>query len=254
MMKISFVSALILLSVLLFVNRIYYHFKKQHIFPLKMLTKIGTIHFAFLFLIYLIFFFQPFWFWILSILSIIIIPVLIFILKKIQQQHFYSEFLRFLSLMILKMQMGLSFRSAFEQSLGGYSWRQQALLSQIYENVVFSPQVKLEKTGLFGRFIDAAVNELHLIHEHQHQAIDRLCNFRKNLESVQFFRRRSRQIWFYFAYQLGLLSFIYFGLLIYISREYGFSSFFNVYFASFSLYFLGITTVFLIARGKKWHI
>lgn len=254
MVNITLISLLILMSVLLFVNRIYHQFKKQHFFSRETLTKIGTVHVFFVFVLYINYFSQPFWLWFFSFTSIIVVPLVVFIFIKLHQQQFYSDFLRFLSVLILKMQMGLSFRSAIERSLEEESWRHGYLLQHIYDNVVFSQQGKCQKTGPFGRFIRRVVSEFSLVHFNQHQAIDRLCKFRKNLQEELFFRRKSRQIWLYFGYQLGLLTVIYLAIFSFIVQEYGFLKFKIVFLLSLVSYFLGIFFVYIIGRRKEWRI
>lgn len=254
MLENTFVSLFIFVSVFVFVLRIYEHFKKQHFFSRELMTKIGTFHVFLLFVFYIVFFDRSFYFWILGFSSIFVFPILIFGILKIYQHHFYSEFLRFLSLIILSMQRGNSFRSAMKLSLRMGQWKQAPLLEGIYQNVAFSQQRNDTDTGLFSRFIHEIETELKEINEHQHQAIDRLCNLRKNLRERLNFRQRSRQIWGFFLYQVGLLSIIYFGLLVFIVVEYGFSDFTSSFFLSFLLYGLGVLTTFLLLRNKKWSI
>lgn len=254
MFKITLLSLCILLSVLLFVLRIFYHYKKQHIFPLKIMTKIGTFHVVLIFILYVFYFSQPFWFLIYCFVTLFAFPIFIYLFTKFLQHHFYSEFLRFLSGVILKMQMGYSFTSAMESCLGQSSWLNHGLLVHIYENVVFSQQEVCQNTGPFSRFINKMVCEFRLVHQNQHLAIDRLCKIQKNLQNHLFFRRKSRQIWSYFGYQIGILSFIYFGLILYVVSHFGFSKFQNIFLLSFGFYSLGVLFLYFLVRGKKWHI
>lgn len=253
-MKNTFVSLLILMFVLMFVDRIFGHYKKQHIFPLKLMTNFGKLYFIFIIVLYFNTFLTPFWFWIVCFASILVFPFLIFFTAQFHQHQFYSEFLRFLSVVILGMQRGQSFSSAFEVSLRGNSWKQDQLLKGIFENVVFSQQEPVAKTGQFGLFIQQIHEELTLVQSNQHLAIDRLCNFQKNLRDRIIFRQRSRQIWMYFGYQIGLLSLIYFGLFAFIFIEYGFFQFKKSFFISFLFYSLGILATIYIGKKKKWLI
>ncbi len=254
MNKNILISFVILLSVLMFARRIYEHFYQQQFIKKKLLTKIGTLHFSFLFVLYFFNFKNPFHLWVLTFLSLSLFPLFVFIILKIHQHQFQSEFLRFLSSVILRMQMGRSFVSAMESSLSEGEWKQRTILMRIYDNVVFSPQVKFEKTGPFVGFVQTLVVELSYVHQHQHLAIDRLCNFQKNLQSEFIFRRKSRQVWCYFAYQLGLLSVIYWSLFAYTFHQYGFLVFKKSFFLSFLFYFFGVFFVYFIIRSKKWHI
>lgn len=243
-----------MMSVLLFVKRIYRILATQKVFNNSLLTKIGTFHFLFLFLLFIKFFSVPFSFLTLSLCTIFIFPILLFVISKIHQQHFHSEFLRFLSLIIIKMQMGLSFVSAVEQSIQSNDWRYGRIFQQIFENVVFSQQKKLGQQGHLGLFIERIVNEFKMIHQHQHQAIDRLCNFRQQLHGETFFRRRSGQIWFYFFYQVGILSVIYVTIFTYVLLNHSFLKFKTPILLSVLLFLGGIFFVFIIVRLKKWNI
>lgn len=253
-MENTFASLFIFVSVFVFVTRIYEHFKKQHYLSRDFMTKIGTFHVLLLFVFYIKFFNQSFYFWIFGFCSLLILPILFFTILKFYQNHFYSEFVRFLSLTILFMQRGQSFQSSMKQSLQLGQWRQEHLLVRIYQNVAFSQQERSLVTGLFAQFIGEVESELMQVKEHQHQAIDRLCNLRKNLRERLTFRQRSRQIWGFFIYQVGLLSLIYFGLMTFILFEYGFNNFSESFFLSFSLYLTGVLITFLLLRNKKWSI
>ncbi len=254
MTQFTLFSLLILMSGLLFAHRIHHHFKKQNLFTSSLMTKIGTFYFLSFLSLYILLFNKPFQLWFAVMGLLILLPILVFIFKKLHQQHFCSEFLRFLSVVTLKMQMGYSFRSSYELGLHSQRWRHAPLLVQILENVVFSQQEFNLRSGPLGRLLLRIENELSLVYKHQHQAIDRLCKFRKNFQAEQFFRRKSRQIWMYFAYQLGLLTVIYSSLLIYIANQYEIFQLKKVYLLSLSFYFLGVFFVFLICRGQKWHI
>lgn len=254
MNQITLISLLIIVSVIVFVHRIIFQFKKQHFFIHKLMTKIGTFYLLFIFLLYLKFFFHPIQLWFFCFSSILIFPATFFCLTQFHQHQFYSEFLRFLTLLVLKMQMGLGFRASYEQTLNQESWSYRLLLKQIYDNVTFSQQGKLPKYRGFRQFIGRIHSELHAVQAHPHRAIDRLCNFRDQLIQERFFRRRSRQIWLNFGLQLGILSLIYWFIFVYVCLQYGFFKYLNVFLLSLSLYFLGFLILFLIVRGKKWRI
>lgn len=254
MIEKSLISLFIVVSALLFVNRIYSKIKKQHIFIRKLMTKIGTFHFIFLFLIYFFYFSKPFQIWFSIFLSLIILPLIIFLLTKIHQRQFHSEFLRFLSLLIIKMQMGSAFRTAFEKCLVEETWKQASFFGHIYENVVFSQQKVLPKAGGFGSFIAEILQEFAYAQTYSHQSIDRLCNFRDQLLDDQFFRRRSSEIWMHFALQLVVLSIIYWGIFVYVCWNYGFQKYFSIFSVSLSFYFLGVFILQYLIRRKVWHI
>ena len=254
MLKTSSVSFLIFVSGLFFVNRIYDYFKKQYLFKKKLLTKIGTLHVVFIFFLYSFFLKKPFWFWMGSFSSLLSIPMSLFLITKIHQQTFTSEFLRFISMILLKMKMGEGFQTAMEHSLISEKWNQKKLLIAIYENVVFSQQICIEKSGTFPSFLNKIIQEFKLIQSNQHQAIDRLSRFQNSLHVDLFFRRKSRQIWYHFGFQWLLLTGIYVLILFFMINQYGFLSFINIFLLSFSLYFLGVFSLYYLGGNKKWVI
>jgi hypothetical protein len=235
-------------------NRIFGQLHKQGFFPLKTMTNFGTFYVFILFALYFYFFNRPFWFWFTTFLTLFFIPIATFFIVRFHQHQFHGEFLRFLSMVILAMKRGLSFSAAMEVSLRGNSWKQDQLLKSLYENVVFSQQEPVAKKGRFGELIRQIHLEFRSLHQDSHLAIDRLCNFRKTLHERIIFRQKSRQIWFYFAFQLGLLSLIYSALLIFVLLQNGFSRYPEPYYLSFILYFAGVIFTIVIARRKQWPI
>ena len=187
-------------------------------------------------------------------MSLLFVPAFFFLIMKIHQQTFNSEFLRFTSVILLKMEMGNSFQSAMEKSLICERWNHKKLLRAIYENVAFSQQSFIEKPGGFPLFLNKIVKEFQFIQNNQHQAIDRLFKFQNSLETDLFFRRKSRQIWLNFGYQWLLLTGVYVFILFFIISQYGFLPFINVFLISFSLYFTGVLCLYYLGRNKKWVI
>jgi hypothetical protein len=254
MIKTSLLSLVILLSGLVFAHRIQQKIKTQKVFSNAFMTKIGTFYFSLFIFIFIHTFHSPFLLWMTLFTLFTVIPISLFLLNKIHQQHFHGEFLRFLSVVTMKMQTGYSFRSSFVHSRQVFPWKYDHIYGSILDNVVFSQQENRAATGPWGGILGRIQNEMVAIDQHQHQAIDRLCKFRKNFQDQLFFRRKSRQIWLYFAYQLGLLSIIYWPLMIYVATHYEISAIKNVLLLSLVLYLLGVFVVIYISQRQQWHI
>ena len=238
----------------MFINRIFSIYKKQHFFTLKNMTKIGTFYFVLLIVLYFKFFLEPFWFFIATLSALFVFPIIILVVVKFHQHQFHSEFLRFLSVVILRMHRGEGFLMASHGSLESEIWKQDHLLKSLVDNVTFSQQKYGQYTGLFGQLLYEIQSEFRDVRNNQHQAIDRLCNLRKNLRDRFIFRQKSRQIWGFFLYQTGILSLIYIGIFIYIIQEVGFYEHQKVIFLSFIFYFAGLISIYFLAKGKKWAI
>ena len=218
------------------------------------MTKIGTFYCFFVFLIFFSYFKEPFHLWLILSLSFFVFPLSFFLLKKHRQQQFYSEFLRFLSLVILKMKMGMAFRSAYEGALSTSQWKFRGLLASLLENVVFSPQKTVVHGSQFTLFLNEIIKEFSFFDSHPHFAIDGLKNFQERLAKRTFFRRRSRQIYYQMGGQLVVLSLIYLCVFSFVVYEFGWRKNMGVFLFSFSLYLAGAITFYFVGRRKQWNI
>lgn len=247
-------SLLIVLSVQVFVTRILYRDKRTLLFSREIMTKIGTFYCFFVFLIFFSYFKQPFHLWFILLLSFFVFPISFFFLKKYRQQQFCSEFLRFLSLLILKMKMGMAFRSSYESTLSESQWKFRSLLASLLENVVFSPHETVANGSHFTHFLNEIIKEFSFFDSHPHFAIDGLKNFQERLVKRTFFRRRSRQIYYQMGGQLVVLSIIYVSVFAFVVFEFGWRRNIYIFILSGSLYLGGSLIFYLTGRRKQWNI
>ena len=242
------------MSATVFVHRIYFFRLNKTVFSSENMTKIGTLHCIFLFIIFFHFFSHTFHFWAFTVLSFLIFPISLFLLIKSRQSQFYSEFLRFLSMVILRMQMGSGFRTAWEECLDQGQWRQERLLHGIYSNVVFSPQELPVQRGYFHEFINKIIEELREVRSSPHQGLDRLQKFRDDLVQDLFFRQKSRSVWRHMMSQWFLLS-LFNGLIaFYVGTHFGWQQNKNIFLMSFAFYLFGVALLLIQMRRKKWPI
>ena len=233
--------------------RLLKHFATKSIVTSTQMTKIGI---AYIFINGLVCMItqEEILHWLALFVPLFLFIVFVFIKYISMEKQFCSQFPEFLTKIILKMKTGWSFRKSFEYSCKEAPEIYKERLNGIFENVVFSQQENIGKTGPFGLFISQILTEFRLIQRNQHQAIDRLCNFRDCLINERFFRRKSRQIWLHFGAQLGILSIIYWFLWFFICFQYGFYEYKNVFLLSLSFYLVGFLVLFIFFKGNKWRI
>ena len=248
------VSFLTFASALWFVLRICFVYQSKKLITSQRMTKIGTFYFfAFLFL-YFYFFSDAFLFFVSSFLLILCFPVGFAVNMKCRQRQFHSEFLSFISLILISMKKGDSYSRSVQVSLQSRRWKQRSLLESVFEDVTFSQQKSSISLPSFAKLLMELQRELMGVRSNQHMAIERVTRVRERFRQRIIFRQKSMQIWSHFGFQAGLLSLIYGGILTYVIFEMGFVAHRSVIFLSLSLYISGILSLILIARGKKWRI
>ena len=244
----------ITLSGFLFFDRIFRIFSAN--FPLKksFLTKIGTFYFCIsilsLFLLnqspaLLIFFF---------VIANISIPILFFVLRKIRQSQFQSEFVRFCSGLLLKMKIGVGFRQAYRQMLAERPWKHQHILRDIYENVAFSQQKRRSQKTHWDEFLGRWQETFFWMDRNPSSGLSILEESIKALKIQTNFRRRSREIWRQILTQVLVVGGLYFALLLFIGREFGFSEHRKPILWSAFFFVIGLLLLFRLGRPPRWKI
>ena len=218
------------------------------------MTKIGTFYF-FIFIALMFFFNQtPLYLFVLQFFAHLSLPIVFFLLKKNLQSQFQSEFVRFCSLLIIKMKMGYGFRPAYESILVESWWKHRPLLVDLLENVSFSPQKKTKGGGGFQGFLGQCQEVFCNIDKHPSSAVSQLEEFKNHLLITAKFRHRSRQIWSQIVTQLLFVSLIYWLLMIYIVIEFTFSRHFKVIICSLIFYFCGFVLLLRMRKVPDWKI
>jgi len=247
-------SLLVSLSAFVFVNRIVRIFRGKIHFSENILTKIGTFYSMFSFCI--LFFWNqfPFFIFTLHLLLQTSAPFFFWAYKKKLQTGFCKEFLRFSSLLLIKMKMGDAFRTAYEDCLAHSHWKQGVLLRQLLDDVVFSPQKTRKRAGSFENFLFQCEDVFLKMDHNPSCAIDQLFTFRKQLLQREKIRRRSGQIWSQVLVQFGIIATIYFGFLIYTLSEYGFQRHKSAVLLSLSCFIMGVIVLLHLRKVPQWKL
>ena len=247
-------SLLVSLSAFVFVNRIVRIFREKTHFSKSTMTKIGTFYSVFSFCI--LFFWNQFPFLVFTVHLLLqtLAPFVFWAYKKKLQTGFCKEFLRFSSLLLLKMKMGCSFRTAYEDCLAHSQWKQAVLLRQLLDNVVFSPQKTRERAGSFENFLFQCEDVFLKMDNNPSCAIEQLFTFRNQLLQREKFRRRSGQIWSQILVQFGIIATIYFGFMGYTLSEYGFTRHQSAILLSLSMFFMGVIVLFYLRKAPQWKL
>jgi len=161
---------------------------------------------------------------------------------------FREEIEAFLDRAILHMMSGNSFRvSCSEATKTGDAFSQQEI-KKILSRVFFKQQTQLILESQLATLIE---QELLLIDEHSHSALNRLKGLRRNLMLESEFRQKSEQIkgrvWVQTIFMLGL----YIAVLIFLFRQQEELDLASVAF-SVTFFVIGLVWTIIDGRKMKW--
>ena len=218
------------------------------------MTKIGTFYLCFSFLILFFLFLFPFYIFTLHFLFLFLMLLAFVQIKKVLQTQFCKEFLRFSSLLLIKMKMGMSFRSAYKATLDHAAWKHWPLHQEIFENVVFSQQSLGDCGGFFDSFLFQCEAVFRKVDSNPGGAIEQLETFRNELLRREKFRRRSMQIWGQIAAQGVVVLSIYIVFFTYTLWTYDFGEHRLAILTSLVLLVLGILSLFSMRKVPYWKL
>lgn len=237
------------MSGIMFAFRISEKLVQQRLIAVEAMTKIGT---AYLFceLLAVIFLPAP---------GFVTISLILHSFLWLAQQtlthwrvhRFQRKFLLILDQVILGMSSGLSFRQSFESAKNRMEPIVQQQLAEIMGHVAFSQQKSSSQTNEFLRDL---IEELTLVDQQPHRALQRLQTLRRKLKMEQNFRRRSGQVTQQLRAQAIILSGMYAFLLIFVSQQIGLSRYLNLTLISLMLFSLGLLFILNIGKRFRWKV
>lgn len=235
----------------MFAIRIAHHFIDHHLFLKSEMTKIGTAYFACVFVSSRLIPDSKFALWSIVFAPLALIAIMLEILVSGRSRAFRQEFVGVLSLVLLKMKSGHSFRHSFNETIKESDAKIRSILSEIASVVAFSQQENQRK---FDPFIVEMVEELTVIDRQPHAAAKRLETLRERLKVENEFRRRSGQVLSRIRAQSLVMTVLYAAILIFMSLKFGFRANTNVICASSFLFACGSVWMWLGGRGLRWKV
>ena len=205
---------------------------------------------------------QILYFWFLTVLSPWIqVPILILfifvpslaatrlesILNFILRHQFQQNLLNFIDELILLMMTGKSFRDSFFNLTSNPKHFFQFKMRELF--VVGN--IKTETMNSKYKELVQISNLVQSIEKNPHKAIDKLRAFRRQIHWCQLFKRKSKQATIQMRAQAMILSILYFGLLIYVTRNQN-ASIISLILVSLFLFLCGLISLFLLGRRQKW--
>ena len=241
---------LALFCILLFNFWIFYmfflKFLKKQLLCRKQLTKIGV--WQVILLISLSLFSTNFYFFILlgCVLPSLCLFSSQFIIKTFRKTQFKKQFLGFLKDLILKVHLGNSFRSAFQEISEQEEGLFRHKLDRLYKSVVFLQHLRGDP------YLSKLCSELKSVDQSPDTGLNRLESLQKRLETEEKFRLKSSEILRHLRFQAFVLSLFYLALLVFVVHQFSWESYRLLISFSFVLFTLGLALLFSLGRRFQW--
>lgn len=224
---------------------------QRHLFSRSEMTKIGT---AYLCSVWMLFFILPrsrFNLWVALFVPIVVTAIVLLALMTRRLRLFRARFREALTLIVLKMKSGKSYRRAFAEVTEESPSSLRSMLSEISNVVAFSQQNNNVKAD---PFIEEVVEELLKADASPHFALRRLTSFREKLRMEDEFRRRSGQVMARIRAQSLVMTGLYLAVLIFVAVKFGWRAHQEVIVVSIALFVSGALWIWLGGRRMKWKV
>jgi hypothetical protein len=169
----------------------------------------------------------------------------IFLLKRLR-----DILVPFLDSIILGLQTGKSFRSAFHASIEMQSGWIRHQFMEIYDSMVMSENVIAMKSALLADLQKEFIE----IDRSKSRCVDQLRALRKDIKMLEDFRRRSGQVTQQLKMQAIIVTALFVALLVFVIKQFGFQAQKNLIFGASIVFIFGLLTVFLMGRRFKWKV
>lgn len=178
---------------------------------------------------------------------------LIFFLKFEEKQFMRSlnhEFIPILDRLIISMSTGKSFKQSFLESIKTVKPEFHQIIIQTYNklNEMQLSYVRPQSS------IENFIQELIFIEKNQSKCLEKAKTYRRKLQIIKNFRRKSGQVRVQSQVQSLVMLFLYLGLLMYIQFEFGISKHLSLVMISIVFFTVGLFGVLNIGRRMKWKV
>ncbi len=233
-----------------FAYRTFTHFIARDLIDRALMTKIGTTYFA---STLALIFFMPtsrFALWCALFFPLVMLAFALSAHVSRRSRIFQSDALAVLSVLILKMKSGRSFRASLIEVASECDQRLRVQLSEIASVVAFSQQEKSQNDP----FLRELIEEFRLIDQQPHASLRRLSVLREKIRVEDDFRRRSGQVLARLRAQSLVMCVLYACVFAFMSWHFGFRENLRALSFSMMLFVCGVAWMWAGGRRLTWKV
>ena len=191
---------------------------------------------------------SPIWIFIFYFIPVFLLSAAVLINQKQKEKRVLQELYKFLPSLIAQMKLGFGFLDAYQRSLKNMENKElicklQDILYTLRFQKHFSHPKKEIKEFVYH------INQARL----SPQPLKRLNQLHEKIKIEQLFHRKSSKILLQLKLQSGILSFLYFSLLLWTILFSGLKHLLLIL-LSFFFFFIGLVWIFKTGRKMKWSL
>lgn len=215
------------------------------------MTKIGTVYLASVFALLICLPASRFSLWLAVFVPLAIAAIALAAHVSRRSRIFQREALSILSLIILKMKSGRSFRHSIAEVASESDRDVRAKLTEIASVVAFSQQNQASQSDAFTRDV---IEEFKLIDQQPHASLRRLSVLREKIRIEDDFRRRSGQVLSRLRAQSLVMCVLYLAVFIFMVSKFGWRENASALSLSVGFFMCGVVWMWLGGRRLKWKV
>ena len=171
--------------------------------------------------------------------------------KSLKDKRFEKFFVLFLDQVILFVQCGDSFRSAFKSSIKFVPELFHQELQEMYERVTFSQQIPHFSHSQLKKHL---LSKLISIDKGKENPLSALKNLRTELHLASLFRHKSMQITASARFQCGILCFLYLSLLFFVLSRFSWVQNRSIISLSILIFCTSLIVFYFLGRKSEWKV
>ncbi|MBE8162633.1 MAG: hypothetical protein HAW63_01430 [Bdellovibrionaceae bacterium] len=187
-----------------------------------------------------------FWYlWIYGFSLLIILIEKLFSIYK--RKQFYIILLSFLDILILKIQLGESFRAGVIYATNRFEGYVRGQLEHLLQYIILMHQ---PSRASYPKYILDFIKELQFAEKSPHRALETLKHYQESLKFTNNLKKKYMDVTYQVYAQTIIMALLFISLLLYTIFNYHFFEHLILILSSVALFFTGILLVLIY--GKKW--
>lgn len=166
-----------------------------------------------------------------------------------KRKQFYSLLLSFLNILILKIQLGSSFRASMIYATNRFNGHIKSQLEHILQYIILMHKpIRTNYPPYILNFIKA----LQFAEKNPHKALESLKQYQFSLVFANNLKKQYVDILYQIYAQSSIMSLLFLCLLIYVSLNYSIYDNLFLILSSVVLFFTGIVVILIYGKDLKW--
>lgn len=196
------------------------------------------------------YFFNSFIFWYLWIYGFGLLVSMVEKLFSIyKRKQFYTIMLSFLNILILKIQLGESFRASLVYATNRFEGHIRSQLEHILQYIILMHKPSKE---IYSRYILDFIKGLQFAEKNPHRALETLKHYQSGLIFTNNLKKKYTDILYQVYAQTIIMGFLFACLLFYTISNYSIMNHLFLILLAVLLFFIGVVLVLIYGKKLKW--